>query len=117
VSLHKGERLPEKWIIDKNGDLSDNPPDYYDGGAILPFGGRVGHKGFGLGIVVDVLSGILARSGPAYRSDKRGNGLFKPEIKSEQRRVKNGIFVPEKTWKEIVETAKQVGVDIDSNLL
>lgn len=80
VSLHKSERLPYKWVIDKNGILSDNPSDLYAGGAILPFGAEVAYKGFGLGLVNDVLGGVLARSGPAYRDDKRGNGLFMEAI-------------------------------------
>jgi len=148
VSLHTGEKLPHEWIIDKNGKPSNNPSDLYEGGAILPFGGEVGHKGFGIGLAIDVLGGILAGSGPAYRKDKRGNGVFmeainiesfmppeefkremdglirvvknsrpmsgfgeivipgEPEYRTEQRRIKEGIYVPEKTWKEITEIAR-----------
>jgi len=158
VSLHKGERLPGKWIIDKNGKLSDNPSDLYGGGAILPFGGEVGYKGFGLGLVIDVLGGIVARSSPSYRDDKKGNGVFleaidieafmpldqfkgemdeliraikrsKPmpgfkevlipgelELRSEQKRLKEGIYVPDKTWMEITEVARTVKVDIEKYL-
>jgi len=155
VWLHKGEKLPYEWIIDKNGKPSNNPSDLYEGGAILPFGGEVGYKGFGLGLVIDVLGGILARSGPAYRDDKRGNGVFmeainiesfipldqfkremdeliravkrskpmpgfkeimipgEPEYKTEEKKLKEGIYVPEKTWGEITEIAKMLRVDIE----
>lgn len=155
VALHKGERLPHKWIIDKNGKLSNIPSDLYAGGALLPFGGEVGYKGFGLGLVTDVLGGILSKSGPAHREGKRGNGLFmeainmesfmphdqfreeidqliramknskpmtgfkeitipgEPEYRTEQKRLKEGIYIPEKTWKEIAKTAKTLKVNIE----
>jgi len=155
VSLHRGEKLPHEWIIDKNGKLSNNPSDLYEGGAILPFGGEVGYKGFGLGLAIDILGGILARSGPAYSESKRGNGVFmeainiesfmplnqfkkemdeliraikrskpmpgfqeivipgEPEFKTEQKRIKEGIYVPEKTWTEIAEIAKALNVDVE----
>jgi len=77
VSLHKGERIPEGYIIDKYGNPSTNPADLYDGGALLPLGGDLaGHKGFGLGLVVEVMAGILARAKCAYETDKKGNGVF-----------------------------------------
>lgn len=155
VALHKGERLPYKWIIDKYGRLSNSPADLYDGGAILPFGGEVGYKGFGLGLVIEVLTGILGRSGFAFSEGKKGNGVFmeainigsfmpvdefkremdeligtmkrskpmpgfdeilmpgEPESRTEKRSLKEGIYLPERTWKEITETAKQLNIDID----
>ena len=77
VSLHKGERIPEGYIIDKHGNPSTNPADLYDGGALLPLGGDLaGHKGFGLGLVVEVMTGILANAKCAYEAGKRGNGIF-----------------------------------------
>ncbi len=77
VMLHKGEKLPLGWIIDKDGNPSSNPEDYYNGGAILPLGGdNAGHKGFGLGLAVEVLCGVLAGAGCAYMETKRGNGVF-----------------------------------------
>jgi uncharacterized oxidoreductase len=154
VSLHKNEKVPYGWIVDKNGKSTNNPLDLYEGGAILPFGGEVGYKGFGLGMVVDVLTGILARADPAYYNDKRGNGVFleviniesfmpvdqfkceidhliraikksklmhgfteimipgEPEFRTEQKRLKEGISVPEKTWGEIVERAKTLKIDL-----
>jgi LDH2 family malate/lactate/ureidoglycolate dehydrogenase len=58
VTLHKEDKLPEGCLIDKNGNPSANPVDYYDGGALLPLGGdSFGYKGFGIGLVVEVLSG------------------------------------------------------------
>ncbi|MCX8171478.1 MAG: Ldh family oxidoreductase [Candidatus Bathyarchaeota archaeon] len=154
VALHKGEKIPYGWIIDKDGNPSDNPKDLYDGGALLPLGGdEHGHKGFGLGLAVEVLSGILTGAGCAYEEDKRGNGVFfevidvekfmsieefkkkvsdlikviknsklRPGFKeilipgeleylTERKRLKEGIYVPEKTWEEIKSLAKKLGID------
>jgi len=155
VSLHKGEKLPEGYIIDKEGKPSTNPADLYDGGAILPLGGDlVGYKGFGLGLVVEVMAGILSTAGCAFEIDKKGNGVFfeainiedfmsidefknrmdalirrikssklrpgfkeillpgEPEIRTEIKRKKEGIYVPERTWEEIVRIANKKGVDV-----
>jgi len=77
VSLHRDERIPEGYIIDKHGNPSTNPADLYDGGALLPLGGDLaGHKGFGLGLVVEVMTGILANAKCAYEMGKEGNGVF-----------------------------------------
>jgi LDH2 family malate/lactate/ureidoglycolate dehydrogenase len=46
--------------VDRNGHPSQLPEDYYDGGALLPFGG---HKGYGLGLMVEVLGGLLSGAG------------------------------------------------------
>ncbi|MEM1508070.1 MAG: Ldh family oxidoreductase [Candidatus Bathyarchaeia archaeon] len=153
VALHKGEKIPYGWIVDKNGNPSNDPKDLYDGGALLPLGGdEHGHKGFGLGLAVEILSGILTSAGCAYEEDKRGNGVFfevinvekfmpledfkrkvsdlvrviksskprpgfkeilvpgEPEHLTEKIRLREGIYVPEKTWEEIKNLARKLGV-------
>jgi len=57
VALNKGERVPEGWIIDKDGKPTTSPKDFYDGGALLTVGG---HKGSGLSIVTDLLAGAVS---------------------------------------------------------
>ncbi len=77
VMRNQGKSLPEGWILDRDGHPSTNPADLYDGGAILPFGGMVAHKGFGLSMVVDILSGALSRAGCSGHADAQlGNGIF-----------------------------------------
>src|SRR5918912_1232288 len=50
-------------IIDKDGRPSTDPDDYTDGGALLPVGGTQGHKGYGLGFMIEVFTGILTGLG------------------------------------------------------
>jgi hydroxycarboxylate dehydrogenase B len=74
----RGERMPLGWMIDAFGRPTTDPEDFFRKvGSLLPLGGEVGHKGYGLGLAVDVLAGILGRAGhsraqiPLYN-----NGLF-----------------------------------------
>ena len=69
VARAKGEIVAPGLIVDRNGQPSQEPDAYYDGGALLPFGG---HKGYGLGLMVEVLGGLLSGAGisslPGYDS-------------------------------------------------
>lgn len=79
VKLNRGERLPEGCIIDSNGNPSIDPKDFYGPppGAILPFGGIVGYKGYGLGFIIDILSGALSGAGCSRANPTHiGNGVF-----------------------------------------
>jgi len=76
VRRKRHEGVPEGWIIDKDGRPTTNVEDYFNGGALLPLGGTVGYKGFGLGLIVDILGGVLTGSGCASSPDyKGGNGV------------------------------------------
>jgi uncharacterized oxidoreductase len=57
VALNKGEDVPGGWIIDKQGQPTTRPADFYDGGALLTMGA---HKGSGLSIIVDLLAGAVS---------------------------------------------------------
>jgi len=81
VARAKGERLPPGYIIDKDGNPTTDPEDYYRGGAGLPFGGPVGYKGTGLAMVVDITAGILSGRGAAYLGGSRGQGVFQMALK------------------------------------
>ena len=79
VALQKGESLPEGWIIDSQGNPSTTPADFYGPpeGAILPLGGPMGFKGFGLSVMIDVFAGILSGSGVCRTDLPRGaNGVW-----------------------------------------
>ena len=80
VKQHRNESLPHGWLIDAEGKSTTNADDFYDvpPAALLPFGGAVSaHKGFGLSVIVDILSGALTGAGCSEGEDARvGNGLF-----------------------------------------
>ena len=71
VAADKGELVPEGWIIDRHGQPTRRPQDALDGGVILPFGG---HKGYALGVMIELIGGGLSGVGfpllPAYRWDQ-----------------------------------------------
>lgn len=54
----KGAKIPLGWILDEKGRPTDNPADMFPNGTLLPFG----YKGFGLAIMIEILSGILSRA-------------------------------------------------------
>ena len=79
VKRNAGQTLPEGWIIDNQGRPSTNPNDLYTDprGAILPMGGCVAHKGYALGMMIDVLSGALSGAGCSQSATGRlGNAMF-----------------------------------------
>ncbi len=88
--LLKGEQLPSGWIVDSHGHPSTNPADLYEpplpperiklAGALLPFGG---YKGYGLGLMVDMLAGLLTGAGSSQdmTSGWLTNGVFMMALK------------------------------------
>ncbi|MCH2586516.1 MAG: Ldh family oxidoreductase, partial [Planctomycetes bacterium] len=76
ISRNAGKEIPEGWVLDAGGKPTTNPADLYEGGTLLPLGGREGHKGYGLSIVVDLLGGALSGAGCGKMTEKVGNGLF-----------------------------------------
>lgn len=71
VYKRKGLPLKDGWAIDANGNPTDDPDEALRG-ALLPLGGfgtdHGGHKGFGLGLLVDIFCGVLS-------GGKFGSGL------------------------------------------
>lgn len=79
VQQHREEDAPEGWIVDSAGTPTTNVDDFYSDppGALLPFGGIAAQKGFGLSLVVDILSGALSGAGCTREAETRpGNGIF-----------------------------------------
>lgn len=57
IAQRKGEPIPVGWVQTKTGDDSTNAAELQQGGSLLPLGG---HKGYGLGAAVDILSAVLS---------------------------------------------------------
>ena len=77
VAAARGQRVPEGWVIDADGNLSTDPLAVAQGGALLPLGGSEGHKGYGLAAMVEIFSGILTGLGFGVEPSGRHNdGVF-----------------------------------------
>lgn len=158
VAFQKGERVPEGLIIDGAGQPATDPAAFYNApfGAILPLGGPLlGHKGYGLSVMIDVFCGILSGSGVARDDLPRGaNGVYlmlldiehflpraeydrwmeryiahlkdcrrmptcdeillpgEIELRRGRERQQAGVSIPDETWRQIGETAAQLGVSL-----
>lgn len=156
LARQRGEQLPEGWVINASGKPSTNSQDFYGPphGALLPLGGLVsGHKGFGLSLIVDILSGALSEAGCSGSGGRDSQGIFmlainisafvpfeeftervtrlietiksspkaegvkeilipgEPECREKEKRIKEGIFIEDTTWKEILEIARELGLE------
>ena len=72
VARAKREPLPPGTILDSEGHPTTNPEDYAAGGTLLPFGG---HKGYALGVVVELLGRVLTGSG-SFAEEGRGGDVY-----------------------------------------
>ncbi|MEE2659435.1 MAG: Ldh family oxidoreductase [Candidatus Latescibacterota bacterium] len=77
---NRQEPVPAGCIVDATGKITTDVEGYYGPpvGAMLPLGfPQVGHKGFGLAIIVDILAGALSGAGCSQAdSAETGNALF-----------------------------------------
>ncbi len=63
IAQRANQPIPDGWVQDKSGQVSLNPHELKDGGALLPLGSdkdHGSHKGYGLGATVDILSAVLS---------------------------------------------------------
>ncbi|MET0312653.1 MAG: Ldh family oxidoreductase [Burkholderiaceae bacterium] len=78
--LHKeGRKLPAQWVMDGHGQPSDDPGVLFGEpkGTILPLGGKdSGHKGYGLTLLVEALTGGLSGHGRADAREGWGATVF-----------------------------------------
>lgn len=79
-----GQPMPDGWAVDETGKSSKDPARVLNslanrlGGGLLPLGGEGedlgGHKGYGLALMVDVLTGVLSGAATGlrvYEDEKR----------------------------------------------
>ncbi len=72
----EGKKLPEGWIIDKDGKPTTDPAEYEKGGTLMPF---AGYKRYGLALMVETLAATLSgaamtRDVHAWNTDKDCGG-------------------------------------------
>lgn len=72
---HEGKAVPNGWILDAAGRPTNDPNAFYGPpkGGILPLGGAAGHKGFALGLLVEILGSALSGI-PPQDPEFIGNG-------------------------------------------
>ena len=156
VYLARNESLPQGWLIDGEGNEVTDPQAFRDGKAAMrPLGGPVGHKGYGLGMMIDAIAGGLSWAGcSAEKPTRGGSGYlalairidrfidldeFKKEIQilidwvrssptlpgvekvylpgeiedqTRRQRERDGIFVEDSTWEDILEVSAELGVAV-----
>jgi LDH2 family malate/lactate/ureidoglycolate dehydrogenase len=77
VAGANNESLPEGLILDSDGLPTTDPAAFLDGGSLAPLGApHAAHKGFGLALLIDVLSGVLTGSGFAQGLPTDAPGTF-----------------------------------------
>jgi LDH2 family malate/lactate/ureidoglycolate dehydrogenase len=78
--LHRhGKQLEHAWLRDANGAVTRDPAVLFakPPGTILPLGGaEAGHKGYGLALMIEMLTGGLAGFGRADKHDGWGATVF-----------------------------------------
>jgi len=129
------ERIPNGWLIDRDGVDTDDPGALTNGGALLP----LGYKGYGLAVFGEILCGVLTgarilREVPAWFVDTQksiGNGhmhiaidiarfvppaAFRERIDALAAMLKTTPLVPgaesillpgERSWRESLRQAKE----------
>jgi len=72
-----GRPLPGRWLKDRQGNATDDAFVMKDGGSIMPIGGLDhGHKGYGLGLMVEALTQGLGGFGRAEAPKEWGAAVL-----------------------------------------
>lgn len=75
IKAARDEKMPEGWMIDPEGKAVTEPSAFFnrDDTAVMPLGGfQFGHKGFGLGFMIDAIAGGLSWAGCSRDEPTRG---------------------------------------------
>jgi LDH2 family malate/lactate/ureidoglycolate dehydrogenase len=73
VARRKGSSVPANSIVDRQGQPTTRPEDFFDGGALLPFGG---HKGYAIMMAVEYLGRIFSGA-DSYADPDRGGPVMR----------------------------------------
>jgi LDH2 family malate/lactate/ureidoglycolate dehydrogenase len=73
----RGESIPEGWLNGSDGRPTTDPGALLEGGALVPI---AGYKGYGLGIVVEILSAVLSGAGMGYQQTARFQAGEPPDV-------------------------------------
>jgi len=77
VAGSNGQPLPNDWMIDRDGNpVTDANQFRSDDVAMLPLGGALGHKGYGLAMMIDAIAGGLSWAGCSSDEPTRGGSGY-----------------------------------------
>lgn len=97
----KGESIPEGWAVNAKGLPTTDPDEVVNGGSLFPVGGP---KGYGLSIMVDVLSALLSNGAIGNQINSMYQTLDKPnDISHFFLGFKVNGFMPEEQFKGLVD--------------
>jgi uncharacterized oxidoreductase len=108
VAFNKGVSVPDGCIIDSRGQPTNDPRAFYADppGAILPFGG---YKGYGLGLVAEILAGALTGSGCSEPGKTRlEQGMLSIILDPAVFQVQDSFFGEVKAFLDFVKSAEKV---------
>lgn len=79
IAQRQGRGIPAGWAIQQDGSGTADPEILRRGGALLPLGSYLetsSHKGYGLGLMVDILTGVLPGMGSALFAPRHEQGWW-----------------------------------------
>jgi len=56
----KGEKVPKEWLVDADGNPTDDPSEFPENSHLRPM---AAHKGYGFAVMVELLASVLTGSG------------------------------------------------------
>jgi L-2-hydroxycarboxylate dehydrogenase (NAD+) len=130
ILQRQGKPAPDGWVQDADGKPTNNNNAVKEGGGLLPLGGsrELGsHKGYGLGAIVDIFSGVLsgANFGPwvppfatagfhgvAAEQVGKGTGHFLGAMRIDGFRPKEDFLNSMDTWIERFRAAPAIDGEV-----
>jgi LDH2 family malate/lactate/ureidoglycolate dehydrogenase len=85
VAANEGVPMPEGLIFDRTGRSTTDPAAFFEGGSLASLGSPFApHKGFGLALFVDALSGVLSGAGfgQGLAADAPGDFLWALDVEA-----------------------------------
>jgi uncharacterized oxidoreductase len=113
VAFNKGVMVPEGCIIDSKGQATCDPKVFYADppGAILPFGG---YKGYGLGIVTEILAGALTGSGCTVPGKTQlEQGMLSILLDPAGFQVQDSLQIEARKFVDFVKSSEKVSPDAE----
>lgn len=77
VARARKKQVPSDWLVDSAGNPVTDPNPFMTGEvAMLPLGGPMGYKGYGLGMMIDAIAGGLSWAGCSSEQPTRGGSGY-----------------------------------------